>query len=287
MDAWCPGGADPNARTGSSRRGRIRAVLGRHRPGGRRGRAVRRQHGRVVRWGDGAIEKRPPILRRCSDRHSQRQLPRTRSRVLLFARRARPATTRRPIVLRCRFQLHGGIGAREENRPVRDQGLGELRGPRDSAIHVQPTLRGSTCPWWTHGASPGSPHDSGDRQAARIRRRQPGVDLRGVRRRRRPATTVAMRDATPYASFASLIGSFMLLASRHAQPRRSLPEQPRQPAILRRQRRPRSALPRRCGGTDNQVSAEPAASRSSTWRYRMRATTPPGGPPCNQRSNDS
>jgi hypothetical protein len=111
-----------------------------------------------------------------------------------------------------RFQLHGGIGAREENRPIRDPGLGELRGPRDSAIYIQPTSW-IDVPWWT------TSQVRNLRTILEIVKRTYNVDdnrvsISGVSDGGTAGFYVAMRDATPYASFASLIGSFMLLASR-------------------------------------------------------------------------
>ena len=111
-----------------------------------------------------------------------------------------------------RFQLHGGIGAREDNRPLRDPGLGDLRGPRDSVIYVQPTSW-IDVPWWTSS------------QVVNLRtilenvKRSYNVDenrvsISGVSDGGTAGYYVAMRDATPYASFASFIGSLMLLASR-------------------------------------------------------------------------
>ena len=52
-----------------------------------------------------------------------------------------------------------------------------------------------------------------------------------------------MRDTTPFASFLPLNGFILVLRNDElARRRRALPEQPAQQAVLRRQRRPRSAV---------------------------------------------
>ena len=111
-----------------------------------------------------------------------------------------------------RFQLHGGIGAREDNRPMRDPSLAQLRGARESVIYVQPTSW-IDLPWWT------TAQVRNLRTILEILKRSYNVDdnrvsISGVSDGGTAGYYVAMRDATPYASVASFIGSFMLLASR-------------------------------------------------------------------------
>jgi acetyl esterase/lipase len=111
---------------------------------------------------------------------------------------------------RLRFQLHGGVTAREENRPIAAV-IGSLAG--DEQIYVLPTSW-VDAPWW------------GEAQVRNLRgilhlvKREYNVDenrvtVSGVSDGGTAAYYVAMRDTTPYASFTPLIGSLMLLASRN------------------------------------------------------------------------
>jgi hypothetical protein len=109
-----------------------------------------------------------------------------------------------------RFQLHGGVTAREENRPM-PAGVRAL--PGDEQIYVMPASW-VDAPWWSEAQV---------RNLGRILslvKREYNVDenrvtVSGISDGGTAAYYVAMRDTTPYASFTPLIGSLMLLASRN------------------------------------------------------------------------
>lgn len=113
-----------------------------------------------------------------------------------------------------RIQLHGGVGAGEDNRRRGNGAIGAMSGPagRDQ-IYIIPTSW-LDVPWWS------------DRQLRNIRaildrtKRAYNVDenrvvVSGVSDGGTASYYVAMRDTTPYASFLPLIGSLMQLAARH------------------------------------------------------------------------
>jgi hypothetical protein len=112
-----------------------------------------------------------------------------------------------------RVQLHGGVGAGEDNRRRGTGAIGEMAGPVDGEqIYIIPTSW-LDVPWWS------------DKQLRNIRaildrvKRVYNVDenrvvVSGVSDGGTASYYVAMRDATPYASFLPLIGSLMQLAAR-------------------------------------------------------------------------
>lgn len=112
-----------------------------------------------------------------------------------------------------RIQLHGGVGAGEDNRRRGSGAIGAMASPGGhEQIYIIPTSW-LDVPWWS------------DKQLRNIRaildrtRRVYNVDenrvvVSGVSDGGTASYYVAMRDATPYASFLPLIGSLMQLAAR-------------------------------------------------------------------------
>lgn len=112
-----------------------------------------------------------------------------------------------------RIQLHGGVGAGEDNRRRGNGAIGALAGPAESEqIYIIPTSW-LDVPWWS------------DKQLRNLRaildrtKRAYNVDenrvvVSGVSDGGTASYYVAMRDTTPYASFLPLIGSLMQLAAR-------------------------------------------------------------------------
>ena len=108
-----------------------------------------------------------------------------------------------------RIQLHGGIGRRQDNRPVGAGTIGALAG--DEQIYIIP-YAWNAAPWWS------------DDQLMNLRaildaaKRLYNIDenrvvVSGVSDGGTGAYYVAMRDTTPYASFLPLNGYWMVLAS--------------------------------------------------------------------------
>lgn len=108
-----------------------------------------------------------------------------------------------------RFQLHGGIGARTDNRPRGSGEIGTLAGAEQ--IYVLP-YAWEQAPWW------------GDDQVLNLStivdtlKRTYNVDenrvvVAGVSDGATGAYYIAMRDTTPYASFLPLNGFLLVLAS--------------------------------------------------------------------------
>ncbi len=108
-----------------------------------------------------------------------------------------------------RFQLHGGVGGRSDNRPRGNGQIGNLAGAEQ--IYVIP-YAWSDEPWWS------------DDQVLNLRaivdalKRRYNVDenrvvLAGVSDGGTGAYYIAMRDTTPYASFLPLNGFLMVLAN--------------------------------------------------------------------------
>ena len=109
-----------------------------------------------------------------------------------------------------RFQLHGGVGGRVDNKPRGNGQIGTLAGGVDQ-IYVIPYAWNDE-PWWS------------DDQALNLRtivddlKRRYNVDenrvvVAGVSDGGTGAYYVAMRDTTPYASFLPLNGYIMVLAN--------------------------------------------------------------------------
>jgi len=108
-----------------------------------------------------------------------------------------------------RFHLHGGVGGRQDNRPVGNGTIGALAG--DEQIYIIP-YAWNAAPWWS------------DDQVLNLRaildaaKRLYNIDenrvvVSGVSDGGTGAYYIAMRDTTPYASFLPLNGYWMVLAS--------------------------------------------------------------------------
>jgi hypothetical protein len=109
-----------------------------------------------------------------------------------------------------RFQLHGGINARQDNKPRNDGNIGTLAGA-DGQFYVLPYAWDHS-PWW------------GDDQIQNLNaivdslKRSYNIDenrvvLSGVSDGATGSYFIAMRDTTPFASFLPLNGFIMVLAN--------------------------------------------------------------------------
>jgi hypothetical protein len=107
-----------------------------------------------------------------------------------------------------RFQLHGGVGARESNQP-RGSGESPLQGAEQ--IYVVP-YAWNTAPWWSEDQTMNlnAIIDSIKRTYNVDENR---VILSGVSDGGTGAYYIGMRDTTPYASFTPLNGFIMVLAN--------------------------------------------------------------------------
>jgi hypothetical protein len=113
-----------------------------------------------------------------------------------------------------RFQLHGGVGGRTDNKPRGNGQIGTLAGDvpgGDGQFYVVP-YAWNDAPWWS------------DDQALNLRaivdalKRKYNIDenrvvVAGVSDGGTGAYYIAMRDTTPYASFLPLNGYIMVLAN--------------------------------------------------------------------------
>ncbi|MGH9592519.1 MAG: hypothetical protein ACRD5L_05465 [Bryobacteraceae bacterium] len=118
-----------------------------------------------------------------------------------------------------RFQLHGGIGGRRDNKPRGNGGIGALAGAEQ--IYVLP-YAWDQAPWW------------GDDQVLNLSaivdalKRTYNVDenrvvVSGVSDGATGAYFIAMRDTTPYASFLPLNGFIAVLSNQEIDDGRSFP----------------------------------------------------------------
>lgn len=118
-----------------------------------------------------------------------------------------------------RFQLHGGVGGRSDNKPRGSGQIGNLAGAEQ--IYVIP-YAWSDEPWWS------------DDQVLNLRaivdalKRRYNIDenrvvVAGVSDGGTGAYYVAMRDMTPYASFLPLNGFLMVLANGEIDDGRNFP----------------------------------------------------------------
>ena len=166
------------------------------------------------------------LARLMKGRHYSRDVP---TGVVLLSRSADgeefpysldvPTTYDPSHAYRVRVQLHGGVGAGEDNRRRGSGAIGELASDRvdgaagEGQIYVLPTSW-LDAPWWS------------DRQLHNLRaildrlKRTYNVDenrivLSGVSDGGTASFYVAMRDPTPFASFLPLNGSLMALAGRN------------------------------------------------------------------------
>ncbi|MBZ5576015.1 MAG: hypothetical protein LAP40_05590 [Acidobacteriia bacterium] len=118
-----------------------------------------------------------------------------------------------------RFQLHGGIGARTDNKPRGNGEIGRLAGAEQ--IYVLP-YAWEDAPWW--GADQvlnlGAIVDALKRTYNVDENR---VVVAGVSDGATGAYYIAMRDTTPYASFLPLNGFLMVLANREIDDGRIFP----------------------------------------------------------------
>ena len=172
-----------------------------------------------------------------------------------------------------RFQLHGGV-MRADPSLRGDGTIGALAGAEQ--IYIMPAAW-HEAPWWS------------DEQIANLRaildnvKRDYNVDenrvvVAGVSDGGTGAYYVAMRDTTPYASFLPLNGFIMVLRNPDLDiRRRSVPEQSAQQAVLRRQRRPGSAVSDALVEPSIAHMHEGAACDRLSARSRRPGTTRAGG----------
>jgi hypothetical protein len=111
---------------------------------------------------------------------------------------------------RVRFQLHGGVGAGEDNRRRGTGAIGTLAG--DEQIYVLPTSWLDR-PWWSE-AQVRNLRAILDDLKRRYNIDENRVVLSGVSDGATAAFYVAMTDPTPFASLLPLNGSLMVLAGR-------------------------------------------------------------------------
>lgn len=111
---------------------------------------------------------------------------------------------------RVRVQLHGGVGAGEDNRRRGTGAIGGMAG--DEQIYIIPTAW-LDVPWWSEKQLRNL-RAILDRVKRTYNIDENGVVVSGVSDGGTASYYIAMRDTTPYASFLPLIGSLMQLAGR-------------------------------------------------------------------------
>ena len=112
-----------------------------------------------------------------------------------------------------RFQLHGGVGGRSDNRPRGNGQIGTLSGEGAGAeqFYVIPYAWNDE-PWWSDDEVLNL-HEIVDALKRRYNIDENHVVVAGVSDGGTGAYFVAMRDTTPYASFLPLNGYIMVLAN--------------------------------------------------------------------------
>ncbi len=108
-----------------------------------------------------------------------------------------------------RFQLHGGVGGRSDNRPRGNGQIGALAGAEQ--FYVIPYAWNDE-PWWSDDEALNL-HEIVDALKRRYNIDENRVVVAGVSDGGTGAYFVAMRDTTPYASFLPLNGYIMVLAN--------------------------------------------------------------------------
>ncbi|MBZ5674228.1 MAG: hypothetical protein LAP61_08290 [Acidobacteriia bacterium] len=122
-----------------------------------------------------------------------------------------------------RFQLHGGVGGRSDNRPRGNGQIGALSGESAGAeqFYVIPYAWNDE-PWWSDDEVLNL-HDIVDVMKRRYNIDENRVVVSGVSDGGTGAYFVAMRDTTPYASFLPLNGYIMVLANEEIDDGRNFP----------------------------------------------------------------
>jgi pimeloyl-ACP methyl ester carboxylesterase len=122
-----------------------------------------------------------------------------------------------------RFQLHGGVGGRSDNRPRGNGQIGALSGESVGAeqFYVIPYAWNDE-PWWSDDEVLNL-HEIVDALKRRYNIDENRVVVAGVSDGGTGAYFVAMRDTTPYASFLPLNGYIMVLANGEIDDGRNFP----------------------------------------------------------------
>ncbi|MCU1335551.1 MAG: hypothetical protein JWO19_1132 [Bryobacterales bacterium] len=118
-----------------------------------------------------------------------------------------------------RFQLHGGVGGRTDNKPRGNGQIGALAGAEQ--IYVIP-YAWNDAPWWSDDQVLNL-HMIVDALKRRYNVDENRVVVAGVSDGGTGAYYVAMRDTTPYASFLPLNGYIMVLANGEVDDGRNFP----------------------------------------------------------------
>ena len=118
-----------------------------------------------------------------------------------------------------RFQLHGGVGGRTDNKPRGNGQIGTLAGAEQ--IYVIPYAWNDE-PWWSDDQVLNL-HAIVDALKRRYNVDENRVVVAGVSDGGTGAYYVAMRDTTPYASFLPLNGYIMVLANGEIDDGRNFP----------------------------------------------------------------
>ena len=139
-----------------------------------------------------------------------------------------------------RFQLHGGVGGREDNKPRGNGQIGTLAGATDQ-IYVIP-YAWNDAPWWSDDQVLNL-HAIVDALKRKYNVDENRVVVSGVSDGGTGAYYIAMRDTTPYASFLPLNGYIMVLANGEIDDGLNFPNNLREQASVRYQRRQGPAVP--------------------------------------------
>lgn len=118
-----------------------------------------------------------------------------------------------------RFQLHGGVGGRSDNRPRGNGQIGALAGAEQ--FYVIPYAWNDE-PWWSDDEVQNL-HDIVDALKRRYNIDENRVVVAGVSDGGTGSYFIAMRDTTPYASFLPLNGYIMVLANGEIDDGRNFP----------------------------------------------------------------
>ena len=119
-----------------------------------------------------------------------------------------------------RFQLHGGVGGRTDNKPRGNGQIGTLSGEADQ-FYVIPYAWNDE-PWWSDDQVLNL-HTIVDDLKRRYNIDENRVVVAGVSDGGTGAYFIAMRDTTPYASFLPLNGYIMVLANGEIDDGRDFP----------------------------------------------------------------
>ena len=219
------------------RRG-VQGVLGRaHAAGRREGRSRSLRSGVTVDEALKRLKAGRPYSANVLKGVVKAELQGARQGILLRRRSSRVLRPGRRYQVR--FQLHGGV-MRPSNQPRGDGTIGALAGAEQ--IYIIP-YAWADAPWWSD--------DQLDNLSAILDtvKRTYNVDenrvvLAGVSDGGTGAYYFAMRDTTPFAELPAAQRQHLVLTKRGPRRGRPVPEQPAQQAVVRRQRRARSAVSR-------------------------------------------